>query len=120
MPKYKSSFQEIWLNNEKYSLWLQKDEDTSLARCKVCSKLFSVAAMGIKALDAHANGAKYKDHLPKKDSIVSLIQKESVQTEPKKATSSKQSNISDMLQKEVVLKAELIWCFRCCSEQIFV
>ena len=110
MRKYKSSFQEIWLNNEKYSLWLQKDEDTRLARCKVCSKSFSVAAKGIKALDAHANGAKHKDCLPKKDSIVSFIQKESVQPEPQEATSSKQCNISDMLQKEVVLKAELIWC----------
>ena len=49
--------------------------------------------------------------LPKKDSIVSFLQKESVQWEPQKATSSKQCNIiSDMLQKEVVLKAELIWC----------
>ena len=108
MPKYKSSFQEIWLNNGKYSLWLQKDKDTSLARCKVCSKSFSVTAMGIKALDAHANDAKHKDRLLKKDSIVSFIQKESVQPEPQKATSSKQCNISDMLQKEVVLKAELI------------
>ena len=110
MSKYKSSFQEIWLNNKKYSLWLQKDEDTSLSRCKLCSKSFSVAAMGIKALDAYANGTKHKDRLPKKDSIVSFIQKESVQPEPQKATSSKQCNISDMLQKEVVLKAELIWC----------
>ena len=104
MPKYKSSFQEIWLNNKKYSLWLQKDEDTSLSRCKVCSKSFSVAAMGIKALDAYANGTKHND------SIDSFIRKESVQPEPQKATSSKQCNVSDMLQKEVVLKAELIWC----------
>ena len=111
MPKYKISFQEIWLNNEKYSLWLEKDEDTSLARCKVCSKSFSVVTMGAKALDAHANGSKHKDRLLKKDSIVSFIQKESVQSEPQKATSSKQCNISNMLQKEVVLKAELIWCF---------
>ena len=66
--------------------------------------------MDIKAFDAHANGAKHKDCLPKKDSIVSFIQKESVQPEPQKATSSKQCNISDTLQKEVVLKAELIWC----------
>ena len=66
--------------------------------------------MDTKALDAHANHGKHKDHLPKKDSIVSFIQKESVQPEPQKATSSKQCNISDMLQKEVVLKAELIWC----------
>ena len=75
MPKYKSSFQEIWLNNEKYSLWFQKDEDTSLVRCKVCLKSFSAAAMGIKAIDAHANGAKDKDRLPKKGSIVSFKKK---------------------------------------------
>ena len=66
--------------------------------------------MGIKALDAHTNGAKHKDSLPKKDSIVSFIQKETVRLEPQKATSSKEGNISVMLQKEVVLKAELIWC----------
>ena len=40
MSKYKSSFQEIWLNNKKYSLWLQEDKDTSLVRRKVCSKSF--------------------------------------------------------------------------------
>ena len=60
----------------------------------------------------HTHGAKHKDRLPKKDSVISFLQKESVRREPQKATSSKQCNIiSDMLQKdEVVLKAELIWC----------
>ena len=63
MPKYKSSFQEIWLSDDKYFPWLQKDKDTSLARYKICSKSFSVAATGIKALDVHANGAKHKEPL---------------------------------------------------------
>ena len=58
MPKYKSSSQEIWLSDDKYSPWLQKDKNTRLAKCKVCSKSFLVAAMGIKELDAHANAAK--------------------------------------------------------------
>ena len=60
----------------------------------------------------HTHGAKHKDRLPKKDFVISFLQKESVRREPQKATSSKQCNIiSDMLQKdEVVLKAELIWC----------
>ena len=65
MPKYKSSFQEIWLSDDKCFPWLQKDKDTSLARYRICSKLFSVAAMGIKALDGHANGAKHKEPLRK-------------------------------------------------------
>ena len=72
------------LPNEKYSLRLQKYKDTSLARCKLCSKSFSVATMGIKALDAHANGAKHKDRLPKKDSTVSFTQEESVQQSHRK------------------------------------
>ena len=79
-------------------------------------KVISVAAMGIKALAAHANGAKYKSCLPKKDSIVSFIQKESVQPEPQKATSSKQCNIT----KGSSFESRIDLVFRCCSEQIFV
>ncbi|XP_065665582.1 uncharacterized protein LOC136087006 [Hydra vulgaris] len=108
MPKYKSSFQEIWLSNVSYTSWLQKDKNPSLARCKVCSKLFSVAAMGIKAVDAHARGVKHIERLPQEG--YSVLFKETVQSEPQKPISSKQCNISDMLQKEKVLKAELICC----------
>ena len=72
--------------------------------------------MDTKALDAHANHGKHKDHLPKKDSIVSFIQKESVQPEPQKVTSSKQCNIS----KGSSFESRIDLVFRCCSEQIFV
>lgn len=53
------------------------------------SRSFSVATFGIKALDAHANGAKHKECLPVKGSIISFTKKESVQPKPQKATSSK-------------------------------
>jgi len=50
---------------------LQKDKDNnSLARCKVCRNTFSIAPMGVKALDAHANGAKHKERLPCNENLV--------------------------------------------------
>ena len=111
MPKYKCSFQDFWLNDNKYLPWLQKDKDNSLARCKVCAKTFSVSSMGVKALDAHAAGAKHIERLPKKVSIVSLTQNKGVpEQQTGSAPSTKQCNISDMLEKDAVFKAELIWC----------
>jgi hypothetical protein len=71
MPKYKSSLQDSWLENKKFVAWLQKDKDNnSLARCKVCRNTFSIAPMGVKALDAHANGAKHKERLPCNENLV--------------------------------------------------
>ena len=58
--------------------------------------------MGIKAFDTHANGAKHKDHLP----LFHLFKKKVCNQSHRK--SPHQSNA--IFQKEVVLKAELIWC----------
>ena len=62
--KYKTSFEDIWLTDDQYKLWLQKDADIYSAKCKVCSKLFSVVGQGRKALDTHAKGLKHQQCLP--------------------------------------------------------
>ena len=62
--KYKTSFQDVWLTDDRYKLWLQKDDNVYSAKCKVCSKTFSVAGQGIKALDTHAKGLKHQQRLP--------------------------------------------------------
>ena len=116
MPKYKTNFQDIWLENEKYVSWLEKDikGNSSLARCKVCSKTFSISSMGIKALYAHTNGTKHKERLPCKQSLFSAFKKkpenEHQQQNPSTSSASRQSDLSDMFQGEAVLKAEIIWC----------
>ena len=66
--KYKSSFQDSWLQEKGFSLWLAKVNDVHSARCKLCAKTFSVASMGVNALEAHARGKKHRQrelYLPK-------------------------------------------------------
>ena len=45
--KYKTCFQDDWLSNPKYSVRLEKGASDDVAKCKICSKTFSVAAMGV-------------------------------------------------------------------------
>ena len=46
-----------------------------LRNAKFVQRLFSISSMGIKALDAHANGAKHKERLPCKQSLFSAFKK---------------------------------------------
>ena len=59
--KYKSNFQNLWLQNETFKTWLQKKPgDPYKAWCKVCAKDISAGLHGITALFSHADGAKGK------------------------------------------------------------
>ena len=62
--KYKTSFQDIWLEDDKYKLWLSRASDSYSAKCTVFSKVFSVADQGIKALGTHAKGTKHINDFP--------------------------------------------------------
>ena len=62
--KYKTCFQDGWLSNPKYSVRLEKGASDDVAKCKICLKTFSRAAMRIKALDSH--GTKHKSRTPVK------------------------------------------------------
>ena len=68
--KYKISFQDIWLTDDQYKHWIQKDADTDSAKCKVCSKSFSVVGQGRKALDTYAKGLKHQQHLTNHNSTL--------------------------------------------------
>ena len=50
--------------SDKYKLWLSQASDSYSAKCKLCSKVFSVAVQEIKALDTHAKGTKHIKRLP--------------------------------------------------------
>ena len=118
--KYKSNFQDLWLQNETFETWLQKKlGDPYKARCKVCAKDISVGLHGLRAFISHADGTKNKERLPK-DTPISFYK----HTEPSsgastllssdagdssKALSSKQTTISVCTNKQLVIKAEIIW-----------
>ena len=81
--KYKSNFQDLWLQNETFKTWLQeKPGDSCKARCKVCAKDISVELHGITALFSHADGNKHKERLPK-DTPISFFKR----TEPSSSAS---------------------------------
>ena len=57
--KYKTCFQDDWLSNPKYSVRLEKGASDDVAKCKICSKTFSVAAFGFPYLKAPSIKAKH-------------------------------------------------------------
>ena len=47
-------FPGAWLSSDDFKSWLEKDtKDVYRARCKVCAKTFSVANLGVKAVESH-------------------------------------------------------------------
>ena len=57
MSKKETYFQDSWLSNEHYKLWVKRvsDKNTS-ARCRLCLKNIELSNMGERALNSHANG----------------------------------------------------------------
>ena len=113
--KYKSNFQDLWLQKETFKTWLQKKSgDPYKARCKFCAKDTSVGLPSITALFSHADGTKHKERLPK-DTPISFFKC----TEPSSSAllsndvgnssevlSSKQTTISLCTNKQLFTKAE--------------
>ena len=108
--KYKISFQDIWLEDDKYKLWLSRASDSYSAKCKLCSKVFSVAGKGIKALDTHAQGTKHIQRLPNSSTgkiLFTSSSKTVIASGPENATKKvKQSNTNCA-------------SYGCCSIKIF-
>ena len=105
--KYKVSFQDIWLTDDQYKLWLQKDADIYSAKCKVCSKSFLVA--GQEALDTHAKGLKHQQRLPNHNSTLKTAFVAG-QTENRPNSSSEQNKAAKKAEmNEAAKKAEIMW-----------
>ena len=118
--KYKTNFQDLWLQNETFETWLQKKlGDPYKARCKVCAKDISVGLHGITAFISHADGTENKERLPKdtpisfykytepSSSVLTLLSSD--REDSSKALSSMQTTISECTNKQLVTKAEIIW-----------
>ena len=95
--KYKSHFQDIWLENKLFKCWLQKHDNIHMARCKVCAKNILVANQGMKALTVHAEGDKHKKQLP-------------IDDQPS-ISFSKSKNVSsvEITDKQISTNAEIMW-----------
>lgn len=117
--KYKSKFQDNWLEDEEYKVWLQKDsKDETQAYCKLCMKSFSIASLGKSSISSHASGEKHKSRIPstKQRTLVPLAK--SLQSDDgdkgKKKTETKAcettiKNPTSYFISEDVTDAEILW-----------
>ena len=63
----------VWLQNETFKTWLQKNPgDLYKATCKVYAKDISISLHGSAVLFSHAHGTKHKERL-QKDTPVSFL-----------------------------------------------
>ena len=63
MPKTskKTYFDELWLKDEKFGLWLQQvPNDRTCFRCKLCTKVLKLSNMGIEAIKSHESNSKHR------------------------------------------------------------
>ena len=59
----KCSFNELWLEDERFKSWLQRnknDPKNQRAHCKLCRVDFSVENMGLHALTSHSKSMKHQ------------------------------------------------------------
>ena len=57
---HSARFNNDWLLKEQYKSWLiPVSEDNTKAKCKLCSKVFSLSNMGEIAIKSHASGKKH-------------------------------------------------------------
>ena len=54
-------FQDKWLSDDMYRIWICKEKCMNSAFCKLCQKSIDLSTMGKSALDSHAKGKKHKD-----------------------------------------------------------
>ena len=65
MSKYKCCFQDSWLDDESFNVWLKKDEkDINSAFSKVCCKSFSIGNGSIENFKQRTKGKKHEVRCP--------------------------------------------------------
>ena len=58
--KYKVTFVDRWLEDDKFKAWLRKvEKDTYSAKYSICCKTFGILNMGESALISHMKGKKH-------------------------------------------------------------
>ena len=125
MPKRLSTFQDEWLADQQFSLWLQRGPNVLLARCSLCNNTFDISNMGKSALNSHAEGKKHGDLINHMTSMSTLhfskspsVSSSSTSTASDIATSTVagglkgQPTIESVVKKANATEAEILWVQR--------
>ena len=74
MPNYDSYFQDAFLGEEIFKIWLKKDEkDISNGFCRVCYKSFIIGKRGIDNVRQHIQGKKHIAKYSVPGKIISFV-----------------------------------------------
>ena len=74
IPKYKSCFQDYWLDNESFKVWLKKNEKKStVLSANVCPKSLSIGNGGIENLKHYAKAKKHEVRCPASGRPISFV-----------------------------------------------
>ena len=112
-----STFQEEWLTNKKYKLWVAKTSSEISAKCILCVKEIDITKMGGSTLDSHATSKKHeqrvKERLQRLDTFFKRTSSE-ISKEPSEsqASSSKSTSVDQLLINDNTLNAEILWTLK--------
>ena len=105
------AFNNCWLSDERFKLWLKKGQGCNKAVCSLCNNaVIDIATMGVCALTSHAKGPKHQERVRNFNPSASLFFKRN-QASVSSASSclAKQSNASG----KVDTMNECCSCFPC-------
>ena len=113
-PHSKSTFQESWFCNPKYSLWVSKDaSNTSKAYCKLYYETIDLKSGGSNALDSHQKGQKQQEleKTRKTNAMKLFLSPQSSLKSAKVGPAEVQKGpLFSFVLDENTLNAEIVWC----------
>ena len=112
----KTSFQDEWLQIEKYKSWISKVPGQPFkAKCQLSMKDFDVGNMGKSSLDSHAGSKKHKDRVKTRESMSTLYFDKNSSEAPSDSRSSNSVSsptLDSMLKSVSVSHAEIRWVIK--------
>ena len=119
MPKYKTYFNEQWLEDERFKSWLKSDpKDRTVAYCKVCCKSFNIGVGGIESVKQHAKGVKHSQKVapPSDNKTISFTSTSSTQKDASSKTLVPvQTTIPISVSNKQTTEAEIMWALEVLS-----
>ena len=112
MEKKQTFFQKEWLDDPEFKDWIQPvDSCNTEAKCKLCSKVFTLSNMGVGALKSHMKYKKHKDAVSNRLSHRNFFGQPAA-VQPKHVPKVTSQSLDNFIVKEHVFKAELIWALK--------
>ena len=124
----KSTLQESWFCNSKYSLWVSKNaSNTSKAYCKLCYKIIDLKSGGSNALDSHQKSKNIRSLRKQgKPMLWSCFFPHNLQNHLMLIKSAKvgpveaqKRSLSSFGLDENILNAEIAWCLNVVKSHSF-